>query len=452
MSGVGPRLIRGATVVTVDAELGVLPRGDILIEGGRIAEVAERIDAPHAEAVDGSGWIVAPGFIDTHRHTWLSAIKHSYGDVDPLSYFAEVLGGTGPAYTPADVHAATLLGASAALSSGVTTLMDWAHIQNSPEHADAGIDALRESGIRAVYGHGWPMTSDGTWTDRSTKPHPEDIRRVAHRLEGEEFSRITLALAARGPEMAAREVWEGEVRLARELGVRLSVHVGAYPGNSAVAAVARYAEQGLLGGDMTFVHCSHTGTAEIAMLAEAGATVSLGVHCELNSQGIGDIPLDRLLDHGIRPSLSGDNETKCAGDMFTQMRSLFGYYRSWIGGGHSAVENPHELMLQDVLEFATIEGARALGLDHLVGSIAPGKAADLICVRKNDLNIAPVSDPVAALVLGAHEGNVDMVIVEGEVLKRDGRLVGVDTGRLVERALESQRRLYPSRVLGGGEA
>lgn len=445
------RLIKGAVVVSMDPEIGTLSAADILIERGRIAKVAPAISADGAELVDGADWVVAPGFVDTHRHTWLSAIRHTYGDVDPLSYFDEVLGGAGPLYTPEDVFAGTLLGAVSALSSGTTTLLDWAHIQNSPEHADSGIEALRDSGIRAVYGHGWPMSADGTWTNRSTLHHPDDIRRLADELGGSvnpsHRSRITLSLAARGPEMATDEVWERESQLARSLGLRMSVHVGAYSHNANVKAVEQYARKGLLTDQMTFVHCSRTSVEEIALIADAGASVSLGVHCELNSQGIGDIPLDTLLEHDIRPSLSGDNETKCSGDMFTQMRALFGYYRSWVGGEHSVIEQPCPITLRDVLEFATISGARALGLDGVTGSITPGKEADLVCVRMSDLNLAPVSDPVAALVLGAHEGNVDSVLVSGEFVKRGGRMLYIDPKRVVEIARESQRRLYPARQL-----
>src|SRR5690606_19210242 len=106
------------------------------------------------------------------------------------------------------------------------------------------------------------------------------------------------------------------------------------------------------------------------------------VHCELNAQGIGDIPLDRLLAVGIRPSLSGDTETKCSGDMFTQMRHAFAYYRSWMGGNHSRTKNaPATLTMRDVLEFATMAGARALGMEHKIGSLSPGKQADIVMIR-----------------------------------------------------------------------
>ncbi|GAT72374.1 amidohydrolase family protein [Microbacterium hydrocarbonoxydans] len=432
-------IIRGATVVTMDAQRGVLRGADIVIRDGLIADVVDGTSSEEGESIDGTEWIVIPGFVDTHRHTWQSAIRHTYGDVDPLSYFREVLAGAGTHYLPQDVYAGTLLGSVSALSAGTTTLLDWAHIQNSPAHADAGIDALRDAGIRAVYGHGWPLTSTGEWTNDSALRHPRDVERLTRTTAGSPL--LHVALAARGPEMASADVWRDEVALARELGIRISVHVGAYRHNAAARAVAQYHRAGLLADDMTFVHCSNTSTDELSMIADAGATVSLGVHCELNAMGIGDIPLDRLLSVGIRPSLSGDTETKCSGDMFTQMRALFGYYRSWVGGGHSGVPGPHELTLHDVLEFATLRGAHAVGLGHHIGSITPGKAADLVCIRATDLNIAPVSDPVATVVLGAHEGNVDTVFVAGRRMKSGGRMLHADAGRIVDAARTSQNRL-----------
>jgi cytosine/adenosine deaminase-related metal-dependent hydrolase len=154
---------------------------------------------------------------------------------------------------------------------------------------------------------------------------------------------------------------------------------------------------------------------------------------------MGDIPFDRLLAVGIRPSLSGDTETKCAGDMFTQMRHALAYYRSWMGGGHSKTKNaPATLGLRDVLGFATLAGAQANGLAHKVGSLTPGKQADVVLIRADDLNLAPVSDAVGAVVLGAHPGNVDSVFVAGRPVKRDGRLLDVDLDRLRQRAADSQ--------------
>jgi cytosine/adenosine deaminase-related metal-dependent hydrolase len=350
-----------------------------------------------------------------------------------------MLGPVGAAYRPEDVRIGTLLGALSALDAGITTLVDWAHCMNTPEHADAAVDALAESGIRAVFAHGWPLAPE--WTRDSALPHPADIRRLRESRFSAPDQLLTLAMAARGPEMARPEVWLGDLRLARDLGIRSTVHVGAYAHNARHRAVAQLRDAGVLGADLTFVHCSRSGDDEFAMIADTGGSISLGVHCELNSTGMGDIPLDRILASGLRPSLSGDTETKCAGDLFTQMRLLLAYYRSWTGGGHSEVPEPQRLGVRDVLEFATLAGARAAGLDGLTGSLSPGKQADLILVRATDLNLAPVTDPAAAVVLAAHPGNVDTVLVGGRTVKRGGRLVAADLPGVLARAEASRRRV-----------
>ncbi|AQV98956.1 hypothetical protein BJN34_34320 [Cupriavidus necator] len=432
-------LLAGGWILSMDPIIGDLRQGDILIEGDRISAVAPRIEAPEAQRIDAAGMIVLPGFVDTHRHTWQSCVRHRYADIDPQIYFAEMLGATGAAFRPDDVYMGTMLGAVSALDSGITTMLDWSHVQNSPEHADAAVLGLRDAGIRGVFAHGWPLVEGASWMFDSQRGHPEDIRRLRERYFSSDDQLLTLAMAARGPEMARREVWLADLRLARELGIRSSIHMGAYARNAAARGIAQMHEADVLGDDLTFVHCCCSGEDEIAMMADAGVSASLGVHCELNAQGIGDLPLDRMLAVGIRPSLSGDTETKCSGDMFTQMRHAFAYYRSWMGGNHSRVANaPATLSMRDVLEFATVAGARANGLDHKVGSLTPGKQADIIMIRGNDLNLTPVSDAVGAVVLAAHPGNVDTVFVAGRAVKRHGRMTGVDVDMLRHRAAASQ--------------
>lgn len=443
-------VIRGARIVTLDQQLGDDFVADIVIEDDKIVTIGDGARAEETDQnqkiIDARDMIAFPGFVDTHRHTWQSAIRHSYADRDPARYFAEVLRGTGAAYTPRDVEIGNTLGTAAALSAGTTTLLDWSHIQNSPAHTDAAISGLRRSGIRAVFGHGYPLTDDGRWTDHSTLPHPDDIRRVHRELLHDSGGLISLAMAARGPEMASEAIWRGDLDLARELDIRTSVHVDAYAHNAHHHSIRQMHEAGVLGPDITFVHCSRSEPDELSMIADASASVSLGVHCEMNSQGIGRIPLDLLIARGIRPSLSGDTETKCSGDMFTQMRMLFGYHRSWIGGGNSTIPAEEaRVTLRDILEFATIEGARALGLDSRIGTLSPGKQADIVLIRATDINLAPVADPVAAIVLAAHEGNIDSVFVAGQHLKCDGQLTQIDTQELVSAASQSQRSILQRR-------
>jgi 5-methylthioadenosine/S-adenosylhomocysteine deaminase len=435
-------LINGGWIVSMDPAIGDFTRGDLLIEGERIVELAPRIDVADADRVDAAGMIVTPGFVDTHRHTWQSCMRHRYADIASHIYFAQMLGTIGAAYRTEDVYIGTLLGAVSALDSGITTMLDWAHVQNTPAHSDAAIEALRDAGIRGIFGHGWPLIDGASWMSDSQRSHPQDIRRLRSRYFSTNDQLLTLAMAARGPEMAQQNVWLEDLRLARELDIRSSIHMGAHARNSKARAIAQMQEAGALGEDLTFVHCCFSADDEIAMMADAGVSASLGVHCELNAQGIGDIPLDRLLAAGIRPSLSGDTETKCSGDMFTQMRHALGYYRSWMGGGHSQVAGaPATLTVRNMMEFATIAGARATGLDHKIGSLTPGKQADFILIRSNDLNLMPVSDAVGATVLAAHPGNVDSVFVAGKAVKRNGHMIDLDMDALRRRVSASQNYL-----------
>ena len=436
-------LLSGGWIISMDESVGDFRRGDVLIEDDRILAIGPTIAADDVDRIDASGMLVLPGFIDTHRHTWQSCVRHRYADIDPQIYFAEMLGAKGAAYTPDDVEIGTRLGAIAALDAGTTTLFDWSHIQNTADHADASIAGLKSAGIRAVFGHGWPLTDPVGWMRQSQLGHPEDIRRIAVRYFSSSDQLISLAMAARGPEMASQEVWLADLMLARELGIRSSIHVGAYQHNGSVRAIAQMEAAGALADDLTFVHCCRSHDDEISMMADHGVSASLGVHTEINSQGIGDIPLDRLLAAGIRPSLSGDTETKCCGDMFHQMRHAFGYYRSWMGGGHSrAARAPATISTRDVLEFATIAGAKATGLAHKIGSLSPGKQADIIMIRGTDLNLTPVSDAVAAVVLAAHAGNVDSVFVAGRPVKRNGQMLDVDLVQLRTAAQGSYDRIF----------
>ncbi|MCX2749254.1 amidohydrolase family protein [Arthrobacter sp. MI7-26] len=445
-------IIENVAVLSLDEHVGELGSATITIDGGRITSIEPTPVNPRTapdhragdEVINGSGLLALPGFVDTHRHTWQSAIKHSYAELDPRVYFAEVLKGLGASYQAGDVYIGNKLGSYAALSAGTTTLFDWSHVQNSPEHSDGAIAGLRESGIRAVFGHGWPTSPDDSWTDKSLRPHPADIRRIQNEYfsQGSLDDRISLAMVVRGPEEAAPGIWHDELRLARELGLRVSVHTGAYARNANAAAVQQYADAGLLGPDMTFVHCNHLTDQELGLIADNGATVSLGIHCEMNSQGVGEIPFHRLLQAGIRPSLSGDTETKCTGDMFTQMRMLWAYHRSTLTriGPERAAQAP-TVTIRDILGYATIEGAKAIGQETDIGSLTPGKRADIQLIDTNALNLGPVQDPAASIVLAAHEGNVRHVLVGGKFVKRNGLLLGVNTEELMDEARRSQQSL-----------
>lgn len=434
-------LLRGGYLITLDDKLGEF-HGDVLVAGGTIREIGRRIVAGEIEVVDASQWIVLPGFVDSHRHTWQSPIRHAGLDWDLPRMFVELFKRFGPCFRPEDVYAATLFGRLAALDAGVTTLLDWAHIQNSPDHADEAVRALGEVGGRTVYAHGQPGVEPERWMKESTLPHPADIRRLRRSKLASDNALVTLAMAARGPEFTTIETVEHDLRLARELGLRITIHIGLGASGPKYRGVERMHERGLLGPDVTFVHCCNCSDHEFHLMAETGVTASVSAQIASTCGGFGFPATGRLMAHGVRPSLGVDSEMSASGDMFSEMRAALSSER--IIELHKLQNRPVEVKItaRDVLGFATIEGARTVGLGNRIGSITPGKSADLIFVRRDALNLAPMGDPVGALVLAGHAGNVDGAMVAGRVVKWNGRLIGNDPRRAIKLLEESCEYLY----------
>jgi cytosine/adenosine deaminase-related metal-dependent hydrolase len=430
----GRILIKGGHVLTLDRTLGDISGADVLIEGSTIAAIGRNIDATDAEIVDASGMIVMPGFIDSHRHTWQTALR-SY--LAQSNYYKIVLTILGPLYRPEDVYIGNLLGATGALNSGITTMLDWSHIINSPAHADAAIKGLADSGIRGIFAHGVAQVgrSTGATGQPNSQKHSEDIRRAQREYFRTEDQLLTLALAFGGLEFSSLEETVKDVALARELGVRLTTHVGVIPN---VQAVSKMKEAGLLGPDITYVHATSCSDDEIKMIADSGGTLSIS---PLNEKLPG---LGAWLKHGLRPSLSLDNETRAPGDLFTQMRALLWHEWNWHRDRQGEVGSNY----RDILEFATIEGARTTGLDRKTGSLVVGKRADVILIDRNDVSMIPrTGDPAASVVLVGQPSHVKWVLVDGKVRKRDGRLVGTDIDKLQTLAQASHDYLIESAKL-----
>ena len=432
-------LLRGGYVLSMDPRIGDIYGGDVLIEDDRIAEVAPSIEAGDAQVVDAAGCIVIPGFIDSHRHTWETVIRGIAPDVSLGGYFDIVLDQLAPAYRPEDVYAGNYLGSLEAIDAGVTTLLDWSHISNTPEHADEAIRGLADAKLRAVYCYGNPNTSLADWWYTSTLEAPEDIRRVRDRYFSSDEGLMTLAMGTRGPGFCTPEVVKHDWELARDVGAPISVHVGMGPYAGRFSMVKQLDELGLLGPDTTYIHCNYLSDEEFQLIADTGGKVSIAPTVEM-IMGHGTPPTAKALAHGLRPSLSIDVVTTVPGDMFTQMRFLFAQDRLLAHEAAFAAgseEEPKLLTSREVLEFATIEGARVCGIEERTGSLTPGKQADVVLVRGDDTNTYPVIDPVSTLVLQADTRNVDTVVVAGKVLKRGGKLVDADLRGARDRAASS---------------
>jgi cytosine/adenosine deaminase-related metal-dependent hydrolase len=333
-------------------------------------------------------------------------------------------------YRPEDAYAGDLIGLLGAIDAGVTTILDWSHIQNTPEHSDAVIKALQETGIRAVFAYGNPNTSLADWWFNSSLKHPEDIRRLRTQYFSSDDQLLTLALAPRGPEFTTPEVYRHDWALAREVGAPITVHVGVGE-NGFSGGIKRMYEERLLGPDTTYIHCTTLSDDELKYIVDTGGTFSIATAVEMQMRH-GMPPLDRILRLGARPSLSVDVETNVSGDMFGQMRAAFQCQRALVNqralyGG--SFEGENLLTVKDVLEFATIEGARVVGLSNKTGSLTPGKEADIIMLRTDRLNVFPVNDPVGAVVTAMDTSNVDSVFIAGQAMKRNGQMLNVDLDR-----------------------
>ncbi|MGI5459858.1 amidohydrolase family protein [Streptomyces sp. CA-249302] len=439
-------LLRAGHVVSMDPAIGDLPRGDVLIEDGQITAVQPEISAD-AEVLDMTGRIVVPGFVDTHRHTWEASIRGVAPDATLDDYFVDILDTFAPLYTPEDVYAANLAGALECLNAGITTVVDWSHINNTPEHPDAAIQALGETGIRAQYAYGSANTSLADyWFESKIAIPGDDVRRIRDRYFASDDGLLTMGLATRGPGFCVNDVVTAEWALARELGIPITVHVAMGRMAGRFGMVKQLGDLGLLGPDTTYIHCCYFSEEEWRMVADSGGTVSIAPQVE-TQMGHGWPPVMKAIEYGLRPSLSIDVVTTVPGDMFTQIRAAFGAERARVNAECWQADVPvPETMLtaRQMLGIATSNGAHVAGLEHRTGSLTPGKRADIVALDATALNVAPVHDAAAAVTLSADVSNVETVIVDGVVHKRDGKLTA-DVARARRLVEESRDRLLAAK-------
>jgi cytosine/adenosine deaminase-related metal-dependent hydrolase len=438
----GKILLKGGTVLSVDPGVGDLAVGDVLIDGDTIAGVEASIDAD-AEVVDCTGRIVIPGFVDTHRHTWEAAIRNCAPNATLDDYFVDILDTYAPLYRAQDVYASNVAGSLECLNAGITTLVDWSHINNTPEHPDAAIQGLQETGIRAQYAYGSANTSlEKYWFFSSEAIPGDDVRRVRETYFSSDSGLLTMGLATRGPGFTQDQVVQAEWGLARELGIPVTVHVGMGRLAGRYAMVEQLDRLGLLGPDTTFIHCCYFSEHEWQRVKDTGGMISVAPQVELQ-MGHGWPPVTKARQFGLRPSLSIDVVTTVPGDMFTQIRAAFGAERARVNAltWESGEPTPETMLTaRDMLAMATIDGAYVAGVEDRTGSLTPGKQADVVVVDARAIGIAPVHDPVAAVTLSADVSNVEHVIVGGTFRKRDFRLLA-DLGTAVRRVQESRDHL-----------
>jgi cytosine/adenosine deaminase-related metal-dependent hydrolase len=443
-------LIQGGLVLSMDPAVGERDRADVLVVGDRIEKIAPEIDAPGARTIDATGHVVMPGFVDTHRHTWQTALRAICADWTLTEYFRGIRQTISPRYTPADVYAGNYVGALEALDAGVTTILDFSHCMNSPAHADAALEGLRDAGIRAVFGYGYfPAPSE----EGGFGEHAEriaDARRIRHEHLSSDDALVTMGIALTEVGLLPFELTKAEIESAREIDALVVTHTGCTWGGSITGGVRELDMHGLLDEREVHVHCNTLDDDEFDMLAAAGAKVSMSPETELN-MGMGHPVVQQCVDRGMKPTLSCDVISLNSGDMFAQMRVLIAFQRCMENDVVNASgEMPETLALKarDLLAWGTTNGAEALGLGSRTGTLSAGKRADIIVIGGDALGMTPRPD-AGSVVFQATAHDVKHVLVDGRVVKRDGELVGVDIASVRRLAEESRERVLSS-VLANG--
>jgi 5-methylthioadenosine/S-adenosylhomocysteine deaminase len=420
-------LIKGGAIVSMDATIKDLPRGDVLVENGRIAGIAPTLAADNAEIIDASGMIVLPGLINAHVHTWQSALRGIAGDWTVAKYMQAMHGGLAGHFRPDDVYIANLMGALNALNNGTTTLVDWCHVNRTPAHTDAAIEGLTASGARALFLHGSPKPDAKPGEKHySEVPMPRaEIKRLRKGRFAGNDGLVTLGLAILGPSYSVREVTLSDARLAHEFGLIASMHVG---GGIMMQpdGFQRLLDDRLVAENFNIVHGNDMKHDLIRRLAGQGAQFTSTAEIELQ-MGYGD-PLTGVLQAcGAPMSIGSDVEPASRGDMFSAMRTTLQHERHrrtleiLAETGSRPLEMP--ATCRQALEWATVNGAKMAGLDAQVGSLTPGKQADIVLLRADDLTMFPVTDPLMSAVMQGGVANVDTVLVAGRIVKRNGRLL-----------------------------
>lgn len=418
-----PIVFRDATVLTMD-RAGVIEHGDLLVRDGRIAAVGPALEAPaDAAEIDASGGILMPGMVDTHRHMWQTALRGLGADWTLSQYFVFYYLTWGRIFRPEDIHAGNTLAALEAVDAGVTTTLDWSHGLQTVGHGEAAADALRSAPGRYVLGYGNLLGAPWEWANS------KDFRAFAARMADERDEKLGFQLAfdvtadPAFPEKAAFEA-------ARELGLRVTTHAGVW-GATNDESIRLMWEHGFMTPDVTYVHAATLSDDSYQRIAASGGTASVSTESE-QSAGQGYPPTWQLRKHGIPVSLSMDTSVWWSADLFSAMRATLSADRSREhleahAAGETVVHN--RLRAQEVAHWATIGGARALGMDGEIGSLAEGKRADVVLI-KNEQSPAmyPLLHPYGSLVFQAGRGDVHTVLVGGEAVKYGHRLVGADLG------------------------
>lgn len=426
-------VIRGAYVFTMDRSLGELPQGDVHVRNGVIAAVGPNIDAPGATVIDGSNAVVLPGLVDTHWHLWTTLLRGMVGE-KPDQFYFPMSGALGKVFQPADAYQGTRLSTMEALYSGITTVTDWSHINPTREHSEANIKAIADSGIRARYLYG-PYQGQPP-TQPSNMAELERFRNGWAGYSNDGL--ISLGMAWRGLHNfrglgggeQASDANREELAFAQRLKLPISVHSSS--SHARAGEIIRLAEANALGENTLLAHGGGARADEIKLMAETGTPIATCPTGE-GSMGYPLQQIENFLGAGVKVGLGFDSIALSGNaDMFRTMKMVQDTEKI-------RNETQFKISSRRVLELATIGGARCLNLDDTIGSLTPGKRADVIMVSLLAPNLGVGPDPANLLVNSAAPANVDLVAVDGRILKREGKLTNIDVRKSLTEAATALR-------------
>jgi 5-methylthioadenosine/S-adenosylhomocysteine deaminase len=464
-------IIRGGSVMSLDPKVGDFAQADVLVEGKKILAVGPNLHAGGAAEIDATGRIVMPGFIDTHHHQFETVLRSFLADgvlindgsgtaAGTITYYEYILLKFAPVFRPQDVYINELFGGLSQLDDGVTTVHDVSQIHHTPQHSDAAIQALFDTGRRAAFGY-----FEGAGSNPPNYAYPQDAFRINQQWFSSTNQLVTMIMG--GEVYLGDAVYEQSWKIGRQLGLPIAAHIlspfGIRPILDQLAMGQGGSQHDIgLGPDNLFIHMTGMSDAGWKGVHDAGAQVSIAFPIEMNMRH-GMPPILRMQSLGMEPSLSVDVECTLTADFFTQMRSCMNLQRvllnqmildqgfppndvDW-GLPPEAATNPWPtppagtiapLTTRDVLRYGTVNGAKALRLDGKTGSLTPGKEADIIILDATRINVAPLNQVPGAVVSLMDRTNVETVIVTGKVRKWKGHLLDVDLPHLRQQ-LEASR-------------
>lgn len=442
-------LIKGGTVLTMEPHERAR-QTDILISGETIEAIADDLQAD-ARVIDATGCIVLPGLVDTHRHVWQAGLRGVTADSVLKDYFRSIRFQASSIYRPEDIHTGNLAGMLEALDAGVTTVLDFSHAISTPDHADAALDGTVASGIRSQFALGF---NNVIGQDESLAS-AEGRLALASRLRNDRLTSddalITLGVALSDlPEVGIGRI-TAELNGARELGVRSTTNGLAILFHQPVNDIEIFDDAGLLGPDLVWVHLNYATEAQLRRVVESGGSIATCAEAEM-AMGMGRPATERVLAAGGHCTLGCDVTTSVSGSILTQARTAMQVGRLLDADlGMSAGRAPSAVppSCETMLKAATIWGAEALGQSHRIGSLRAGKQADVVMIRADAVNTAPMHDPYLAVVSQTHPGNVDTVIVAGRILKESGALVA-DWPPVLAKLEESKEYIVSAVEKNGG--